>query len=175
MKKILALVTVLALIAALVVPMAVSAAPLNINGTVPFVASTLTLNQPGDINTWSPSGNGYITVGLNTGIATNGSVVYAQGNDGVTGWTLSVKVDPSYIGPSTNAQMYASNWLPTPIQLSNNQGANWYQFAAATAFNYSGTSDGTTPLYLAAQQTVNTTDVAGAYTIKVVYTLTPTP
>jgi len=36
-----------------------------------------------------------------------------------------------------------------PIQLSNNGSANYYAFAAATAFNYGGTSDGTPPLYLA--------------------------
>jgi hypothetical protein len=174
MKKILALVAVLALVAALVVPMAVSAAPLNINGTVPFVQSTLTLNQPGDITTWAPHGDGYIVVGTNYGVAANGSVVYAQGNDGVTGWTLTAMVASNYIDTDSLAHMWAGSFLPTAIQLSNDGGATYYQFGSTTAFNYSGTTDGSTPLYLEAQQKVNTTDVTGAYTIQVVYTLTPT-
>jgi hypothetical protein len=173
MKKLLVLVAVLALVAALVVPMAVSAgAPIvgdvNITGSVPSWPTTLTLNTPGTIDfSW-------FTVGLNSGNS-SGSVVYAQGNDGVTGWGLTVKVDPGYLDPDDNVahMAFPGTWLPSPIELS--QGGAYYQFGAGNEFTYSGSTDGTTPLALYAHQNVNVTDKAGAYTMVVIYTLTPTP
>ena len=178
-KRILALAAVLVLVAVLAVPMAAFAADVTVSGTVPSVLSTLTMTVPGPINTWSLTdwnggSGGWMYVGLNYGKATDGSMLYTQGNDGVTGWGITVAVNGGYIGPTTYAQMWSGVWLPTPIQLSND-GATFYQFALASQFSYSGTTDGTTPLYLYAEQQVNTTDAAGAYGLVVVYTLTPTP
>jgi hypothetical protein len=176
MKKLLVLVAVLALVAVLVVPMAASAEAqnVNINGTVQSVPTVITLIAPGPISNWNLSGNGYLLVGTNYGAAADGSVVYTQGNDTVRGWALTAMVASNYIDTDSLAHMWAGSFLPTAIELSNDGGGSFYQFGASSVFPYSGTTNGTTTLKLEAQQVVNTEDVAGAYGLVVVYTITPT-
>ena len=50
-------------------------AELYLNNLLSFCGIHAYIKSAGDINSWSPTGNGYITVGLNTGVATSGSVV----------------------------------------------------------------------------------------------------
>jgi hypothetical protein len=181
-KRILTLAAVLALVAVLVAPMAALADEVNIGGTVPSVASVTTMTVPGPTigdGNWaldSLSGGSALQVGTNYAKAPSGNMLFTQGNDGATGWGVTVQVRSDYINPtSTLAQMAtATVWLPTPIEFSNDNGTNYYPFGAATQFNYSGTTSGITPLDLIAKQKVNTTDKAGVYWIVVVYTLTVT-
>lgn len=177
MKKLLILATALVLLAILAVPMAAFADDVTVGGTVPSVPSTLTMTVPNSISWWSLTAwnrdTTNIVVGLNYGYADAGSMVYVQGNDGVKGWGITAAVPAGYIGPTSYAQMYGPGWLPTPIQLSID-GSAFYQFAAGGYFSYTGSTDGTTPLLLYAEQQVNTTDAPGAYSIVIVYTMTPT-
>lgn len=185
MKKILALVTVLALIAALVVPMAVSASGSttsgavneNISGLVPAVPSQLNMSTPSDITDWSTTpwlNNANLTVGTNFASTTPGSVSFTQGNDGMTGWDVTLTCSSDY----TNGAMYDftagdpgyHTFLPNGLKISFD-GSSW-QAANTAGFDWNGTNSGISlPLY--AQQVVGTTDKAGTYSIVLVYTLTP--
>jgi|GEM_PF-5630994 len=176
MKKLLTIVAILAIVAAMVVPVAVFADDVNVSGNVLAVPTVLNMITPSPISLWSLSAwnnNDYLRAGTNfASSVTPGSVTYTQGNDGVTGWGLTVACAPGYVGPTTAGQMYlAGNWLPNALAISPD-GSAWTW--AASGFGYSGTSDGITPLNLYAQQVVGTTDPPGVYSIVLVYTLTPT-
>ena len=182
MKKLLILVAVLALVAALVVPMTVSAAqggtgPVNITGDVVFVASQLTMVVPGNITQWSKnswtSGDSYnwLTVGDNYGSGTPGSITFVQGNDGVTGWKLTTTLGTGYSLGKMYCYDSVNDFLPAELQLTIDSGANVYD---ATLFNgWSTTGSTSSALTLGAKQVVGTTDKAGTYSFVIVYTLTP--
>jgi len=177
MKKLLVLIGVLALVAAMVVPLAASAEQVSIGGSVAAVSSKITFVPPGTIDdtSWALSpwaGGNPLQVGLNYAHATDGSVTFVQGNDGVNGWKLGAVVKPGWFGPTSFAQMYASDWLPTPIKISFDGGSTFLQYNAADApYTWNGPANATIPLYV--EQQVNTTDKAGVYYIYIVYTLTP--
>jgi len=184
MKRLLVLVAVLALVAAMVVPMATfAAAPpttaeVSIGGSVPAVASQYTFVPPGTINdsSWSLidwNGGNALQVGLNYAKATNGSVTFVQGNDGATGYKVTAVIKPGWIDPSDSlAHMYDGNLaLPTPIKLSFDGGSSFANYNSSDVVTWNGPAN--TALYLNAEQQVNTTDAAGVYYVYVVYTFTP--
>ena len=153
---------------------------ITVGGIVGSNSSTLTFTPPNSITRWSinqwANDNNDLVVGTNWAAAGAGSVVYAQGNDGITGWTLTVACPTNYAltaTPPLNGNMYnGSNFLSTAIQVSPD-GSNWY-YAGNTGFNYGNvTTTGTTVLNLYAQQVVTVTDPQGTYSIPLTYTFAP--
>jgi hypothetical protein len=183
MKKLLALVAVLAMVAALVIPMAAFAEagpgtyPVTLSGNVPFVASVLLWNTPSNITQWGTSwtGNengGQLKVGDNYAQSTPGYINFTQGNDGMTGWKLVITMGTGY----ESGQMYSydavpAGFLPSPLQINMDNSGTVQN--VANFQNYAMTGTASVALDLQAKQTVGTTDKAGTYGFTLTYTLTP--
>jgi len=187
MKKILALVTVLALVAALVVPLAVSAAPQNIGVTGNWVAPTVTFNPTGSnialgqlYSGWNPKSGYDFTGGY-------GSVAFAQNSD--TGASCSLSVSSTSFGNTlgemynTNDTSYLSN--PMAVELGTNtatgnvdadSGTKWTLGTLPNGPTVGIPSDGNTYYFdIGAAQQITTLPTAGAYvmTISVAAGFTP--
>ena len=171
-EKIIILVTVLALIAALVVPMAVSADPISSSGTVTvqgeMVAPTITLTAPG------PFDFGQFAEGLNAANSQAGYVQFAPGSDQFATWALSA----TSTAPYTAGEMYCSalnNFLSTQMAVSLD-GSN-YAYLSGGVTTAPSTSANST-FYLYAHQNVTQADIlvgSGTYSIVVNLMATVTP
>ena len=167
------------MVAAMVVPLAASADSVSIGGSVPAVTSQVNVTLPTtigdtswDLGTWN--GGHALQVGENWAASATGKVQFIQGNDGVTGWSMTANVDPGYIDADTLAHMnYPGVWLPTAIKISYDGGSTFNVQGGGVGDTWGSSTDGSTvSLPLAVKQQVNTTDKAGTYYIYIVYTLT---
>ena len=164
MKKILVLVAVLALAAALVVPMAVSAVPLTSSGSVTvqgeMVAPTIALTAPANFDF------GTFKVGDNFAESYPGSVAFVPGSDQNATWTLSA----SSTSPYTAGEMYSTDTaqlLATPMEVSFDN-ATWGSLP--TGVTTPSTSNLNVAFNLYAYQKITTADVlngSGTYYIVV--------
>ena len=173
MKKILVLVAVLALVAAMVVPLAAYAAvPLTSSGTVivtgEMVAPTITLSAPAQFA--FPQ----FVEGPNTTNSGAGSVVFNPGSDQNAKWTLSATSSGGYI----LGEMYCSalsNMLVTPMQVSlDNVGWGNLPIGVTTA----PSTNTNTTFYVYAYQVVTQADIlvgSGTYTMTIDLMATVTP
>jgi hypothetical protein len=178
MKKILVLVTVLALVAALVLPLAASAAApvLTSSGQVQItgntVAPTISVTAPG------PFGFGQFTVGDNyiTGGAI--TVAFTPGSDPAATWALQVNSQNDGVqGDFSGGQMYSwdvSNYLTHAMQVS--LGGSYVNLPGGINTGNSNAASGSWTLY--AYQNVTTGDVLvgnGTYYMIVSLMATVTP
>jgi hypothetical protein len=165
MKKLLVLITVLALIAALVVPMAVSASvPLTSSNSVTvtgnMVAPTIALYVP---NTF---GFSQFAEGDNFANSGAGSVSFAPGSDQHATWTLSATSTTPY----DTGKMYSNDtslFLATPMEVSFDN-ATWGSLPTGETTPASTNTSSSFSLY--AYQNVTQADIlngSGTYSIVV--------
>jgi hypothetical protein len=185
MKKILALVTVLALIAALVVPMTVSAATTaEVGATGNITAATVSLVYPGP--TPATSANipfGMLVVGRNpsSGWDTTGTdygtVTVVNNSDPNPTWTLSAFSNNDGGGNFLGGAMYCTalgRYLDDAMYVSLNNGASYNTLPTGVTL----TGNTTTNVNLYAAQDVTQNDVnqgAGNYFIVVQLSVSVAP
>jgi hypothetical protein len=163
MKKILALVAVMALVAALVVPLAASAnaLPTILTGTVTL--PTVTVTPPANY-AWT-----LFKVGGNWSPDQTGSVAVAEGSANSTTWQVVAQdlsaTDYGFMRDGSN------NALATKFEISKvyaDGGLTW----ANTGITYTGTDAGSFDFY--GYQMVTNGDAAGTYSVTITFTATVT-
>ena len=163
MKKILALVAVMALVAALVVPLAASAnaLPTILTGTVTL--PTVTVTPPANY-AWT-----LFKVGGNWSTDDTGSVVVSEGSANTTDWQVVAEdlsaTDYGFMRDGSN------NALATKFEISKvyaDGGLTW----ANTGITYTGTDAGSFDFY--GYQMVTNGDAAGTYSVTITFTATVT-
>ena len=182
-KKLLILGIVLAMVAALVIPTAVFAAPTTTQAptTTTVVvtgldaAPTVSFTAPGAINLDNSSG--MMTAGWNTGTGTPGAVTLTQGTSGTATYTITAVGASNMVnGSSTPLQNYlligntstSGGWF---IANGGSGSVDGYSFSGT--LTYTGPASGSLPFF--ADQYVTPTDALGVYTDTITFTATCMP
>jgi hypothetical protein len=198
-KKLLILGIVLALVAALVIPTAVFAAPptttqaptttaIVVTGT--DAAPTVTFTAPGSVNLNNT--NDMMMAGWNVATGGAGSVALTEGTSNNATWTVTAESSSPYMNNTsvnlqnflllgnsnaTGASWYIANgsvtqyWVPTVINAGSSDTA---VYSAAGPLTYSGKTL-TAPIPFYAAQYVTPTDALGNYTATITFTASCMP
>jgi hypothetical protein len=185
MKKLLVLVAVLALVAAMVVPMAAFASTAQITVQGDVKNPSIVFNAPtGPVNLNQNVADGPMMLyGWNYGSATAGSIYMYQGSSQTAKWTVTA-VDGGTALMSDGANTLANYLLigngatanSGPWNIANGNPATVQGTPYSGTLTYSGTvADTWETLYFNAAQYIQASDVAGAYSDVITFSASVAP
>ncbi len=160
-KRILTLGMLLALVAAMALPVAAFAETNSGSGTVPLVSSTISIAAPGNFSFST------FTMGAdNTASSTNGTTTYTQGNDSATGWQVLATDNNTSTNTGKMLRTTDSHPLTSALQISKDVGGSYV--AASSTLTYTGSASG--QYTFDAKQNITSSELAGSYTIAIKFT-----